>query len=158
MFRGNHASTRVPLQVRHKGLRLVTSDDQRVVASKDWQQDEKELTLGQLSKIQRNVTVVGISYSFPTLGQRVFSFKGRGHWLNLRPKEPWSSAATKMSGKGVELRDAARMEFDFTSGEITYCPSSGELQFHSPLSTRKLVFDRKGEAEEVKQQEQERQK
>ena len=158
MFRGNHASTRVPLQVRHKGLRLVTSDDQRVVASKDWKQDEKELTLGQLSKIQRNVTVVGISYSFPTLGQRVFRFKGRGHWLNLRPKEPWSSAATKMSGKGVELRDAARMELDFTSGEITYCPSSGEFQFHSPLSTRKLVFDRKGEAEEVKQQEQERQK
>ena len=75
--------------------------------------------------------------------------------MNLRPGEDQTSGARKTSGLGAHLHPGARLELDFTTGEITYCPASKTFKFHAPLMTGTLVMDSQRTIDEVAQREQE---
>jgi hypothetical protein len=136
MFRSQKSLSRVPLTVDHKTLRLVTSDRRDVVTRKDLKLNPNAVTLGQLGGSQRSTVITGISYKFVTdVRRRNLWFKGKGHYLNLRPSQPSSSTEATVGAVGVDLRPEVRLQLDFTTGEITYSPVVGQFLFHVPLST-----------------------
>lgn len=104
---------------------------------------QKFTTMTKLGGSKRAINITGISYKMPGMKNRcTILFKGKGHWLNLHPNLESSSCAYGGSfcrkGIGVHLRDNVRMNMDFVSGEITYCPRSKELLFHCPLTTKTM--------------------
>ena len=150
----------VPLQTRHAKLQLVTSEDQCIVTRKDrsaTKDPTKVTTLAALGRSRRSVTIKEFSYNFAafTTTRQTLRFRGRGAWLNLRPGEDQTSGARKTGGLGAHLRPGARVELDFTTGEITYCPASKAFRFHAPLTADTLVIDSQRTIADVAQMEEE---